>query len=131
VITAPRSASPSDGVLTFARLCAYSECGSVFFAERERRRAIAVVASAAMLAYPVGPLLGGWLLTHFWWGSVFLLNLSRRPRPRSTADRAPAAVGTGRTGAHGMSGNRGEAGAPGVSGTGGETGSPWGERHRW
>jgi Na+/melibiose symporter-like transporter len=28
-----------------------------------------------MLGYPVGPILGGWLLGHFWWGSVFLINV--------------------------------------------------------
>ncbi|WP_431921875.1 hypothetical protein [Nonomuraea jabiensis] len=28
-----------------------------------------------MLAFPFGPLLGGWLLNHFWWGSVFLINI--------------------------------------------------------
>ncbi|NNJ62808.1 MAG: MFS transporter [Dactylosporangium sp.] len=47
----------------------------VLFAEHERQRAIAVVASAAIAAYPIGPILGGWLLTHYWWGSVFLINI--------------------------------------------------------
>lgn len=47
----------------------------VMFAAAERQRAIAIVSSAAIAAYPVGPLLGGWLLTHFWWGSVFLINV--------------------------------------------------------
>jgi EmrB/QacA subfamily drug resistance transporter len=28
-----------------------------------------------MLGLPLGPLLGGWLLGHFWWGSVFLINV--------------------------------------------------------
>jgi DHA2 family multidrug resistance protein-like MFS transporter len=28
-----------------------------------------------VVAFPVGPILGGWLLTHYWWGSVFLINL--------------------------------------------------------
>ncbi len=27
------------------------------------------------LGLPLGPLLGGWLLDHFWWGSIFLVNL--------------------------------------------------------
>jgi DHA2 family multidrug resistance protein-like MFS transporter len=45
------------------------------FAEEERRKAIGAVSAAAMLAYPVGPILGGWLLGHFWWGSVFLINV--------------------------------------------------------
>ena len=45
------------------------------FAEEERRKAIGAVSAAAMLAYPIGPILGGWLLAHFWWGSVFLINV--------------------------------------------------------
>jgi DHA2 family multidrug resistance protein-like MFS transporter len=45
------------------------------FDPEERRRAIAVVMAATMLGYPIGPILGGWLLGHFWWGSVFLINV--------------------------------------------------------
>jgi EmrB/QacA subfamily drug resistance transporter len=45
------------------------------FSERERPRAIALVAGAAFVSYPAGPILGGWLLTHYWWGSVFLINV--------------------------------------------------------
>jgi DHA2 family multidrug resistance protein-like MFS transporter len=45
------------------------------FGPQERRRAIATVMAATMLGYPVGPILGGWLLGHFWWGSVFLINV--------------------------------------------------------
>jgi MFS family permease len=41
----------------------------------DRSRAIAVWASSGGLAVAIGPLVGGALLTHFWWGSVFLLNL--------------------------------------------------------
>ena len=41
----------------------------------ERARAIAVWASSGGLAVAVGPVVGGALLTHFRWGSVFLLNL--------------------------------------------------------
>ncbi len=48
---------------------------SALFGERERRKAIAVVMAATMVAFPVGPVLGGWLLGHFWWGSVFLINV--------------------------------------------------------
>jgi EmrB/QacA subfamily drug resistance transporter len=47
----------------------------VFFTESERPRAIAVILGATFLGYPVGPLLGGWLLDNFWWGSVFLINV--------------------------------------------------------
>jgi EmrB/QacA subfamily drug resistance transporter len=41
----------------------------------ERAKAIAIWASTAALAVAVGPALGGWLIEHFWWGSVFLINV--------------------------------------------------------
>jgi EmrB/QacA subfamily drug resistance transporter len=47
----------------------------VMFPEEERQKAMAVVMSAVFLGYPLGPLLGGWLLDNFWWGSVFLINV--------------------------------------------------------
>jgi DHA2 family multidrug resistance protein-like MFS transporter len=47
----------------------------VLFTAEERPRAIAAVGGATFLGYPVGPILGGWLLDHFWWGSVFLINV--------------------------------------------------------
>jgi EmrB/QacA subfamily drug resistance transporter len=47
----------------------------VLFTAAERPRAIAAVGGATFLGYPIGPILGGWLLDHFWWGSVFLINL--------------------------------------------------------
>jgi MFS transporter, DHA2 family, multidrug resistance protein len=47
----------------------------VLFDEHERQRALAIVASSAIASYPIGPILGGWLLTQFWWGSVFLINV--------------------------------------------------------
>ena len=47
----------------------------VLFTEEERPRAIAVVGGAIFISYPVGPILGGWLLDRFWWGSVFLINI--------------------------------------------------------
>jgi EmrB/QacA subfamily drug resistance transporter len=47
----------------------------VLFAPDEQPRAIAMVMGATFIAYPVGPLLGGWLLDNFWWGSVFLINV--------------------------------------------------------
>jgi predicted MFS family arabinose efflux permease len=28
-----------------------------------------------MLSFPIGPIVGGYLLSHFWWGSVFLINV--------------------------------------------------------
>ena len=47
----------------------------VMFSAEERPRAIAIVGGATFLGYPIGPILGGWLLDHFWWGSVFLINV--------------------------------------------------------
>jgi EmrB/QacA subfamily drug resistance transporter len=47
----------------------------VLFSADERPKAIAIVGGATFLGYPIGPILGGWLLDHFWWGSVFLINL--------------------------------------------------------
>ena len=47
----------------------------VLFSERERARALTVLIGMVMLAFPIGPIVGGWLLTHFWWGSVFLINV--------------------------------------------------------
>ncbi|MFG3255722.1 MFS transporter [Streptomyces sp. NPDC048172] len=45
------------------------------FPARERPRAIAVWGSASALGVAAGPVLGGVLVNHFWWGSVFLVNL--------------------------------------------------------
>lgn len=47
----------------------------VMFSDEERPKAIGAVSGAAMLAFPLGPILGGFLLNHFWWGSVFLINV--------------------------------------------------------
>ncbi|MGE7437518.1 MFS transporter [Kitasatospora sp. NPDC001175] len=42
---------------------------------RERATAIGVWGAGATAGAALGPLVGGVLLEHFWWGSVFLLNL--------------------------------------------------------
>src|ERR1700761_6115568 len=47
----------------------------VLFAPEERPKAIAAISGATMLSFPIGPILGGFLLSHFWWGSVFLINV--------------------------------------------------------
>ncbi len=45
------------------------------FAEDERKKAIAIWSSVLMLGALGGPTVGGLLLQHFWWGSVFLMNI--------------------------------------------------------
>jgi EmrB/QacA subfamily drug resistance transporter len=45
------------------------------FDPRERGKAIGVWAGSVGLGVAIGPILGGALLEHFWWGSVFLINV--------------------------------------------------------
>jgi MFS transporter, DHA2 family, integral membrane protein len=45
------------------------------FPSRERARAIALWAGISGAGAAIGPLASGLLLEHFWWGSVFLVNL--------------------------------------------------------
>lgn len=47
----------------------------VLFEPDERTRAIGVIGASTMLGLPLGPILAGVLLQHYWWGSVFLVNL--------------------------------------------------------
>lgn len=48
---------------------------NVFLNDDERRLAIAVWASAFAGGAALGPIVGGWLLEHFWWGSIFLVSV--------------------------------------------------------
>jgi EmrB/QacA subfamily drug resistance transporter len=45
------------------------------FEPAERPRAIGLWAMAVGIGVAIGPVLGGVLLDHFWWGSVFLINV--------------------------------------------------------
>ena len=45
------------------------------FDPSERARAIGIWAGSVGLAVAIGPILGGVLLEHYWWGSVFLINV--------------------------------------------------------
>ncbi len=45
------------------------------FTGKERTRAVALITAGMAIGLPLGPLLGGWLLEHYWWGSVFLVNI--------------------------------------------------------
>ena len=48
---------------------------NTFLDPTERARAIGVWAGFSALGIAIGPLAGGWLLEHYFWGSVFLVNL--------------------------------------------------------
>ncbi len=45
------------------------------FSAEERPKAIGVWGAVTALGVVAGPLLGGFLLDHYWWGSVFLINV--------------------------------------------------------
>jgi EmrB/QacA subfamily drug resistance transporter len=83
--SAPAAFSSSPGQLIASR--ALMGAGAAFlmpgtlsilttvFDDDERRKAIAIWSSVLMLGALGGPIVGGLLLDHFWWGSVFLLNI--------------------------------------------------------
>ncbi|MEU8824988.1 MFS transporter [Streptomyces sp. NPDC048636] len=48
---------------------------NLFSDAKERSVAIGIWGAAASAGAAVGPVIGGFLLEHFWWGSVFLINL--------------------------------------------------------
>ncbi|WP_049574436.1 MFS transporter [Streptomyces sp. SBT349] len=84
----------------------------VFPDRRERALAVGVWSAVAAVGAGVGPLVGGVLLEHFWWGSVFLVNIPLMALclpvgalllPESTGDRSgPWDVGGALTAAIGL-----------------------------
>ena len=68
-----------------------------------RAKAIGLWAAMVGVGVAVGPISGGWLLEHFWWGSIFMVNIPIAvvaivggilfvpdlPRPRRAACRRP------------------------------------------
>ncbi|WP_432134469.1 MULTISPECIES: MFS transporter [unclassified Streptomyces] len=48
---------------------------NLFHDPRERSLAVGIWGATASAGTAVGPIAGGFLLEHFWWGSVFLVNL--------------------------------------------------------
>jgi DHA2 family multidrug resistance protein-like MFS transporter len=79
------AAAPSSGAFIGARvLLGFAGAGiivmslaalTVLFGKDERPRAVGIWAATNFLALPIGPVLGGWLLSHYWWGWVFLINV--------------------------------------------------------
>ncbi|MER7578200.1 MFS transporter [Streptomyces sp. NPDC126514] len=45
------------------------------FDDKERVRAIGLWATVNSLGFAAGPLIGGVMLDHFWWGAIFLINI--------------------------------------------------------
>jgi len=45
------------------------------FPAHERARAIGIWSGVAGVGVALGPIIGGFLLAHFWWGSTFIVNL--------------------------------------------------------
>lgn len=48
---------------------------NVFPEPAARSRAIGLWSGTTGLGVAIGPVIGGWLLAHYWWGSVFLINV--------------------------------------------------------
>jgi EmrB/QacA subfamily drug resistance transporter len=48
---------------------------NVFRDPGERAKAIGIWSAVSGIAVAAGPITGGWLLEHFWWGSVFYINV--------------------------------------------------------
>jgi DHA2 family multidrug resistance protein-like MFS transporter len=45
------------------------------FPPKERPKAMAAWAAATFAGMPLGPIVAGYLLDHFWWGSIFFINI--------------------------------------------------------
>lgn len=84
VISAAAAFAPTAGALIAARAAmgffgamlmpaTLSLIRNIFVDDTERRTAIAIWAAMFSGGAALGPIIGGFLLEHFWWGSVFLL----------------------------------------------------------
>jgi EmrB/QacA subfamily drug resistance transporter len=48
---------------------------NAFTDSRERAKAIGIWSAVSGIGVAAGPIAGGWLLEHFWWGSIFYVNI--------------------------------------------------------
>ena len=72
-LIAARAAMGVGAALVFPATLAI--LSNVFTDPSERAKAIGIWSATTGLAVALGPVTGGWLLEHFWWGSVFLVNI--------------------------------------------------------
>ncbi|MGH3247492.1 MAG: MFS transporter [Trebonia sp.] len=77
--TSPGELIAARGVLGLAGAAllplGFAMLPTLFPDQDERARAVTIWTLASAVGLPLGPIIGGWLLDHFWWGSVFLLNV--------------------------------------------------------
>jgi len=48
---------------------------NIFTVPKERAAAIGIWSAVSGMGVAAGPVAGGWLLEHYWWGSIFLVNI--------------------------------------------------------
>jgi EmrB/QacA subfamily drug resistance transporter len=73
MLTAARAAMGIGGALIMPSTL--SIITQMFTDNSERQRAIGFWAGTSGIGIALGPIIGGLLLAHFWWGSVFLINV--------------------------------------------------------
>ncbi|MFD8967230.1 MFS transporter [Streptomyces sp. NPDC059568] len=73
LVIAARAAMGVGGALVMP--LALAVLPSLFGDPKDRTKAVGIISAASALGIPLGPIIGGWLLEHFWWGSIFVVNI--------------------------------------------------------
>lgn len=77
-VTGPQQLITARAIMGFAAaLISVIALGMIpaLFDTQERGKAVGVMMLATFLGLPAGPIIGGWILGHAWWGWVFLMNV--------------------------------------------------------